>query len=306
MKSELSKSFDMKDLGPLNFCLGIEFLEEKEKGEIKLCQRKYIKEVLRRFNMEHCKPVSTPMNISEKLSKSMCPKNDEERKEVEKLPYQNLIESLMYLAVSTRPDISHAVSALSQYNTNYGMQHWVAAKRVLRYLKGTGNKGLIFRKTGKNLVGYADADWGLNVDDRKSYTGYVFHLANAAVSWESRKQKTVALSSTEAEYMALVDSAKEAIHLRRSLKEILKRKPPKTTIFNDNQSAGLFTKNPIFHNRTKQVDIRYHFTRECVETGDIEVRYLPTEEMPADVLTKALPLPKHVKCIAKLGIKTIC
>ena len=219
----------MKDLGPLNFCLGIEFLEEKEKGEIKLCQRKYIKEVLRRFNMEHCKPVSTPMNISEKLSKSMCPKNDEERKEVEKLPYQNLIESLMYLAVSTRPDISHAVSALSQYNTNYGMQHWVAAKRVLRYLKGTGNKGLIFRKTGKNLVGYADADWGLNVDDRKSYTGYVFHLANAAVSWESRKQKTVALSSTEAEYMALVDSAKEAIHLRK----IPERNPKKATTKND-------------------------------------------------------------------------
>ena len=161
-------------------------------------------------------------------------------------------------------------------------------------------------KPGKNLVGYGDADWGSNVDNRKSYTGYVFHLANAAVSWESWKQKTVALSRTEAQYMALADSAKEAIHLRRSLKEILKRKPPKTTIFNDNQSAGLFTKNPIFHNRTKQVDIRYHFTRECVETGDIEVRYLPTEEMPADVLTKALPLPKHVKCIAKLGIKTIC
>lgn len=224
LKVELSKSFEIKDLVLLNFCLGIEFKQDTEKHKIIMSQSKYVKDVLKRFNMEDCKPVTTPMNSNEKLSKEMCPKTEEEKREIEKLLYQNL-SSLMYLAVSTRPDIIHAVSVLSQYNSNFGTQHWVAAKRVLRYLKNTENLGLIFKKSGENLVGYADADWGANIDDRRSYTGYVFSFANAAVSWESRKQRTIAMSSTEAEYMALSESTKEAIHLRRFLSEILGQQP---------------------------------------------------------------------------------
>jgi hypothetical protein len=134
LKSELSKSFEMKDLGPLSFCLGIEFTQDVEKQTITISQSKYIKETLSRFNMENCKGVTTPINPNEKLSKEMCPKTEEEKKAVEKLPYQSLVGSLMYLAVSTRPDIAHAVSMLSQFNTNFGEQHWRAAKRVLRYL----------------------------------------------------------------------------------------------------------------------------------------------------------------------------
>jgi hypothetical protein len=206
LKSELSKSFEMKDLGPLSFCLGIEFTQDVKKQTITMSQSKYIKETLSRFNMENCKGVTTPINPNEKLSKEMCPKTEEEKKAVEMLPYQSLVGSLMYLAVSTRPDIAHAVSMLSQFNANFGEQHWRAAKRVLRYLKNTENLGLMFKKSGQELVGYADADWGASIDDRRSYTGYVFNFANAAVSWESRKQRTVAMSSTEAEYMALSES----------------------------------------------------------------------------------------------------
>ncbi|KAH0818660.1 hypothetical protein GEV33_004131 [Tenebrio molitor] len=274
----------MKDLGPLSFCLGIEFTQDVEKQTITMSQSKYIKETLSRFNMENCKGVTTPINPNEKLSKEMCPKTEEEKKAVEMLPYQSLVGSLMYLAVSTRPDIAHAVSMLSQFNTNFGEQHWRAAKRVLRYLKNTENLGLMFKKSGQELVGYADADWGASIDDRRSYTGYVFNFANAA-------------------YMALSESTKEAIHLRRFLSEVLDQ-PSTTIIFNDNQGAGQLSKNHVFHNRTKHVDIRHHFIREAVERGDIKVEYLPTDQMPADVLTKGLSSPKQNKCIHALGMTT--
>ncbi|XP_046811979.1 secreted RxLR effector protein 161-like [Lucilia cuprina] len=122
--------------------------------------------------MEDCKPARTPFNTGIKLSKEMCA-TEEEKSEFEKIPYQNLVGSLMYLAVSTRPDIAHIVSVLSQYNTNYGKEHWIAAKRVLRYLKGTPNIGLHYKRTNEQLTGYADADWGANIDDRR-YTGYIF------------------------------------------------------------------------------------------------------------------------------------
>ncbi|XP_053958679.1 uncharacterized protein LOC128863506 [Anastrepha ludens] len=255
--------------------------------------------------MEECKPVATPANASIKLSKAMSPKTEEERNSASKLPFQNLVGSLMYLAVSTRPDIAHIVSVLSQFNTNYGSAHWVAAKRVLRYLKGTPNLGMTFTSTkNSTLEGFADADWGSNIDDRRSYTGFTFKLANGAISWESRKQRTVAMSSTEAEYMALSDSTKEAIHLKRLVREIT-GEDRTVIIYNDNQGAGKLSKNPIFHNRTKHVDIRHHFVREAVERKDIIIKYVSTEEMPADVLTKRLSATKHIHCIQNLGMKLI-
>ena len=153
-------------------------------------------------------------------------------------------------------------------------------------------------KGNESLTGFADADWGASTDDRRSYTGFAFILANAA------EQRTVAMSSTEAEYMSLSDSSKAAIHLRRLLEEILDDQKT-TTIYNDNQGAGLLSKNPVFHNRTKHVDIRHHFIRECIERGDVEVKYIPTTDMPADVLTKGLSAPKHNSCLSKFGLTNI-
>ncbi|KAH8271482.1 hypothetical protein KR026_004277, partial [Drosophila bipectinata] len=177
---------------------------------------------------------------------------------------------------STRPDIAFAVSALSQYNTNFGKQHWMAAKRVLRYLKGTQNHGLFYKRSGQNLVGYADADWAANIDDRRSFTGFAFKFASAAISWESKKQRTVALSSTEAEYKALSDSSKETVHLRSFLSEVLGQL--KTTLY----SLYLLA-TPYNHKRTKHVDMRHHFIRELVEEGTISVNYISTTEMPGDL-----------------------
>lgn len=185
-------------------------------NEISICQAAYVKDVLERFGMQDAKPASTPLDPGTKLEISTGEPSPEE----ERLPYRELIGALMYLAVCTRPDVAFTVSYLSQFGSCFRTEHWAAAKRVLRYLRGTPDVGLRFHCTGRPLEGFVDADWANCPSDRKSYTGFAFTLAGCPISWESRKQRTVALSSTEAEYMALSDPAKEATYLRRLLTEL--------------------------------------------------------------------------------------
>lgn len=191
-----------------------------------MSQERLIEDIIQKFNMEDCKSVPTPLNSSIKSTKTMSSQNEEERKEMSNKPYRNLVGSLMYLATSTRiwllPHGHNAISLLSQFNENPGLNHWKAAKRVLRYLKGTKDMKLVFQKTREKLEGFADADWGNDTDDRRSYTGYFFKLANAAISWSFRKQKSDALSSTEAEYVSLSEAAKEAIYLKNFLEKNLR------------------------------------------------------------------------------------
>lgn len=166
----------------------------------------------------------------------------------------------MYLAVATRPDLAYSVSFLSRFNQNPQKQHWLAAKHVLRYLRGTTNQSLYFQKTGKPILGYADSD----STDRRSHSGYFFVMANAAITWESKKQKTTTLSSTEAEYMSLTEATKEAVYLRSMMQElgITSLKIDKIIIHCDNLGAQALMKNPVHHSRTKHIDIKYHFVRE--------------------------------------------
>lgn len=208
------------------------------------------------------------------------------------------------MATSTRPDISYAVSVLSQFNTCYDQSHWIAGKRILRYLKGTKDHGLQFRKNHEPLTGYVDADYAGCIVDRRSYTGYAFKFAGATISWEARKQRTVATSSTQAEYMALSEGAKEAMYLKNFLSD-LGIDVKKVTLYNDNQGAQKLVRNPIFHNRTKHIEVRHHFIREVYEAGTIDIKYKPTEEMIADVLTKGLHSPKHQKFVKMLGVGEI-
>ncbi|XP_039305154.1 secreted RxLR effector protein 161-like [Solenopsis invicta] len=208
----------------------------------------------------------------------------------------------MYLAVCTRPDIAYAVNYLSQYNNCFQKEHWIAAKRILRYLKGTSNHGLTYQKTGRPLSSYVDADWANDRIDRKSYTGSAFILSNGAISWESRKQRSVALSSTEAEYMSLTDAAKEGIHLIGFLKELGLENLANVQMFNDNQSAAKLAHNPIYHARSKHIDVRFHFIREVLRCQPIKLEYLPTDLMIADVLTKPLSYAKHEKFRKGLGV----
>lgn len=198
IKQFLSNSFEIKDLGRINRCLGIEFSQD-ENCCVSLKQKLYTEDILRRFNMDNCNPVKTPMEVNCKLLKNKCVNVEEMRK----YPYQSLIGALMYLAVTTRPDIAYTVNYLSQFNNNYDTSHWNAAKRVLRYLKGTLKYGLKYEQTGLSLFGVADADWGGNIVDYKSYSGFAFILAGAPISWEARKQRVVAQSTTESEYIAM-------------------------------------------------------------------------------------------------------
>jgi len=208
----------------------------------------------------------------------------------------------MYLATSTRPDIAHAVSYLSQFNSCYDVTHWTAAKRVLRYLKGTIDVGLTYRKSSRPLEGYVDADWAGCPLDRRSYTGHTFLLSGCPISWESRKQRTTALSSTESEYMALAEAAKQATYLLRFLEEI--RNPVKLPIkvMCDSNGACKLAENPVFHNRTKHIDIKYHYIRETVQKGILKIERIPTLEMGADFLTKPVSAPKLQRCLQLIGI----
>uniref|UniRef100_A0ABD2WYT5 Reverse transcriptase Ty1/copia-type domain-containing protein n=1 Tax=Trichogramma kaykai TaxID=54128 RepID=A0ABD2WYT5_9HYME len=265
IKKGLTASFDLKDMGLAKYCLGIEI--EQNKNSISLCQSGFINGILARFNMFDCKSVSTPLATGLKLRpcEDLTPKL---------FPYRELIGALMYLSVGTRPEITHAVSYLSQFNSCHDNTHWTAAKHVLHYLKGTSNMKLVYSMDKKGLRGFADANWGSDITDRKSYSGYVFSLCNGAISWCSKKQKSVALSFSEAEYMSLSDAAKEAIFLSSLLKELGFADLSRTIIYNDNQSAGKLATNP----------------------------YMPTEEMIADILTKALPKPKVNFCVNGLGL----
>ncbi|XP_026475639.1 uncharacterized protein LOC113380719 [Ctenocephalides felis] len=293
LKTELNLKFKIKDLGKAKCCLGIRINYEKD-GSIILDQERYIDQLLNKFNMQDCKQAGTPMESDLKLSSG---------KIEQELPYQQLIGSLMYLAVMTRPDIAYSLSYLSQFNNCYVSSHFKSAKRVLKYLQGTKKYGLKFKKDSENLVGYTDADWASDNVDRKSYTGFCFKFSNSIISWESSKQKTVALSSTEAEYMAISDASKEAIYLKNLLMELTDVNES-VRIYNDNKSAQKLSYNPVFHKRSKHIDVRHHFIREAIADGVIDLKYMQTNDMPADIFTKSLSVHKHLKFLKQLGMST--
>lgn len=294
LKSVLASHFQLKDLGEIKQCLGMNVHIDKIKGVVVLSQEKYVTQLLKKFNMTECKPAVTPMEVKLHVNKS--------EKCNEQLPYQQLIGSLMYLVMLTRPDIAFSVGFLSQYNNSYNLEHWSYAKRVLRYLKKTKDYALVYTKNGNSkLEGYADADWGSNIIDRKSFTGICFTLSGAAISWASKKQKTVALSSTEAECMSLTEACREVIYLRRLLCEITDEIYT-VNVFNDNQGAIKLSASNTFHNRTKHMDVRFYFCRDCVNNNIVKFHYLETASLPADLLTKSLSSVKHFCFMKALGI----
>ena len=260
IKDELSKEFEIKDLGKLKYFLGMKVVQDEASKSIWIGQPAYTEDVLKRFGMENCKPTSTPVNASSKLQ----PATDQDEP-VNQTEFQSAIGSLMYLAVSTRPDIAYAVNNLAKFISKPQKEHWTALKRVLRYLKDTVNYGILYRQEGSNeCIGYSDADWAGDVSDRRSTSGYIFMLGGGAISWSSRKQKCVALSTAEAEYVALAGAAQECIWLRQLIAELEGSSQSPMLLYEDNQAAIAMTKNPQFHGRAKHIDIRHHFVREQV------------------------------------------
>jgi len=293
-KRDLAQEYEMTDIGLMHYYLGMEVWQEP--GHIFLGQGKYAADILRRFRMEDCRPMSTPMITNWKQLHAS------EGKLVDPTLYRQLIGSLMYL-VNTRPDLCFAVNTLSQFMVEPKSVHWSAGKHVLRYLAGTVDYGLDYRRSdGVGLVGFTDSDWAGCVRDRKSTSGCCFSLGSAAVSWFSRKQRSVALSSAEAEYMAASQATCEALWLRKLLVDLFDQELRPTVIYCDNQSCIQLSENPVFHDRSKHIEIKYHFIRDYVQRGAVELQYISTDEQVADVLTKSLGRGKFVFFRDKLGV----
>lgn len=302
IKRELGQLFEVKDIGEPKKIIGIEIERDRDHGTIALSQTHYIDGILTKFGLQNASPVSTPLDPNVIIHKR--PADDLADDRI-RAAYQSAIGSLMYAAICTRPDISYAVQTLSQHSSNPGPEHWTAVKRVFRYLSGTRNLKLTFRANQEQAVltvGFTDADYASNPDDRKSISGYTFLLGGATYAWSSKKQSTVALSSTEAEYTALAHATRQAIWNRNLLAELGFIQEDPTLLFEDNQSTIAIARDPQYHARSKHFDVQNHFVREKVESGVVELVYCPTDEMVADIFTKALPRPKHEKFVHELGL----
>ena len=281
VKQSLADRFKMKDMGPLHYCLGVSIIQEE--GCIFLHQKQYILSMMKRYGLAEAYPVSTPADASVKLVK-----DDGFSQGVDPVKYQLMVGSLLYAAMATRPDIAHAVGVVSKFNSKPSEAHLTAVKRILRYLKGTANLALKYQKSEKgSLIGYSDADWGGDLDSRHSTTGSLFLMAGSPISWSSKKQTVVALSTSEAEYIALCLTTQEAVWIRRLLTELLVP-VGQVMLMEDNQAAIAIARNPVAHARTKHIDIRFHYVREALQNGVIDVHYCPTSKMLADLLTKSL------------------
>ncbi|KAK9695095.1 hypothetical protein QE152_g33107 [Popillia japonica] len=262
----------MKDMGEARFCLGMQITRDRKAGKLWLDQELYTREILQRFGMENSE-------------------DTEEKNET--TPYQEAIGSLMFLGQLTRPDINLPDLTLA-----------------LLYRRCQGLTTTIVNLTGKQssghsnseIVGYCDADWAGDVTERRSVTGYVYVAQGGAISWCTKRQQTVALSTTEAEYMSLTTAAQEGLWLKRLQKELFPDVEDHYKIYCDNQSAINLASNNVFNPRTKHIDVRHHFIKELVNSNKIMLKYVKTDEMVADFLTKAVFTKKHVFCSKAVGI----
>jgi hypothetical protein len=320
LKAMLVERFRTKDLGPSTWILGMRIVRDRKQRTIALDQELYVTRALERYGLAECKHVATPevvcrgrnalREIPEEPQDADSGGADAAGGETaltpsEKQLYMEITGTVMYAAISTRPDIPHAVHRLASHMQSPTRQHLQDAKRVLRYLAGTKDVGLLFggRNEGKpcdsrghggiaiDVCAYADADWANNTGDRKSITGWVAKLNGDAVSWSSKKQRTVALSTCEAELYAEAAAIQEVLWLRGLLKELGLRCQTGSVVHGDNQSTIAVSKNGVRSDRTKHVDVKYHFITETVDRGDVQLKWVPTTEQQADIFTKALAAP---------------
>lgn len=293
----LLSTFDGRDLGDASHFLGIAIQRDRVNRSIKLSQARMVRDLLAKFSMEDAKPRTIPISASLRLSKDEGVPLD-----TAVYPYAGLVGSLMYLAIGTRPDIAYAVSLLARFMSAPTVVHFQAAKGVLRYLAATADYTLSFGGTDLSLYGYSDADFAADVDTRRSVTGYVFTLGGGAISWSSKRQATVAASTTEAEYVAASSTVKEALWLRNLLAD-MGAACSTVMLKGDNQAALKLLRNPISSVRTKHIDVAHHFVRERVARNEVSFTYLSTDKMVADALTKALPQDKLRFCCLGMGLQ---
>jgi hypothetical protein len=296
--NELSKRFKLRNHGPVKSFLGLNVTYDN--GGIQLNQIGYIHRKAQEFGLTNAKPYDNPLDPSLPLVHAT-----PDDKLVDPTSYQELTGSLNHLAITSRPDIAFAVSKLCQFNSKPTFTHLKAARRVLRYAIHTRDYSLKYCGDGSSvlqLLGFADADYGSNLIDRKSTTGYIFILCCGPISWQSRKQPTVAMSTMEAEYMALSDAIRELLSRMYYITELGISTIQPTVMYSDNQAAIALSDGEGDYRRAKHIDIRYHFIRDHLQRGTVEINYIPSEKQPADILTKALPTSKHNACITALHL----
>lgn len=254
-----------------------------------------------------CPIVIQQRHLSLQVS-NLFPATDQEHELTQNQPYPKLVGSILYAATVTWPDLAHAASVLSRFISKWNESHWLAAKHCLKYIRGTSDLSLTFdaHSSKRVALGYVDADWGGDLDTRRSTTGYVFKVYGGLVGWKSKRQPTVALSTTEAEYMASADAAKQAIWLRLLLEDIgLGLGDQPLQLLNDNAGTIALSKNPVNHEKSKHIDMRHHFIQEKVEDKAISLAHVPSVENIADLLTKSLPAEAFVKLCHLLGMQRL-
>ena len=256
--------------------------------------------------MASCKGVPIPLAPSVKLSSQMTPPNIDEKALMETIPYMAAMGSVRYLVTCTCADICFTAGYLSRFMQDPCLPHWKQLKHLLRYIKATEDFCLVYNRAPSSspptLYGWCDADWGGNIDNRKSTIGYVFTLAGGAISWYSKIQTCVSLSTTEAEYIAAATAAVEGIWLQRLIQELGIYETKPFTLYNDNQSCISLAKNRKQSGKTKHIDVKYHFIRDIIEEGQLHFQYTSTKDMWADYLTKPVPKLKHEQCSQALGL----
>jgi hypothetical protein len=297
-KKQMHELFRMSDLGLLSYYLGIEV--HQEAGRITLCQRSYAEKILEDAGMGNCNSSQIPAEMRCKVGK----RNGGDP--VDATLYRNIIGSLRYL-VNSRPDIAFVVGFASRFMEAPGTQHWALVKQIMRYVRGTLGYGCVYRAGASKpeLIGFSDSDHAGSVDDRKSTIGILFFLGSSAVTWSSQKQKTVETSSCEAEYIAASAAACQGLWLTRLLTMMKGTEPVKFVLQVDNSSAIALCMNPVYHERSKHIDVKYHHIREHIEDGELYVEHVRTESQLADILTKGLGRVKFIELRQKLGVEEV-
>lgn len=293
-KDYLSTCFHIKDLGHLRYFLGIEVA--RNSTGIYICQRKYATDIVTEAGLLGCKPAGSPIDQNHRLALSTNTVLDDPTR------YRRLVGRLIYL-LATRPDLAYAVHILSQFMKTPTEDHWLAALKTCRYLKGTLGQGVLLRgDSSLHLRGWCDSDYAGCPLTRKSLTGWVVQLGTSPISWKTKKQDTVSCSSAEAEYRAMGEVTKELLWLKSLLREIGVDHTEPMTLMCDSQPAIHISNNPVFHGKTKHVGTQCHFIRDEIVKGVIKPQHVPTEDQLADILTKALGRKEFDAFLSKLGI----
>ena len=308
VKAYLGKCFSMKDLGEAAYILGIKIYRDRSRRLIGLSQSAYIDKILKRFNMQNSKKGYLPMEVKHGLCNEFCASTPNEVARMSKVPYASAVGSIMYAVKCTRPDVAFAQNITSQFQQNPGEKHWIAVKHILKYLRNTKDMFLVYGgnpSTELCVTGFCDASFQSNKDDSKSQTGYVFVINGGAVDWRSKKQSTIAMSATEAEYIAASEAAMEAVWIRKFVSGlgVMPSIELPIDMYCDNSAAIIFANEPGVMRGTRHFLRKYHFVREKVDEGEINLLKVHTDDNLADPFTKALAKEKLNELANGIGLK---